>query len=405
MVEPHKKYVVVLAHADGWGALSANKVVRHLHKRHPDVDVVLVVSNATRDKEDRIATKVQDLRISRALKEDNLRNYFRRIDEMPADTKTTEPELYTFAELGKRCCADHEVHFTSRGGPKGGEEVAQLIAGFEKQYGHGPEVLLSVDTMAILPKELLERYQCFSTHPGPLDTIKVEGMQGTLRSLVNQVLYDRNGELLPADHTFGNGLAHVKGTLFMQHPELDKGPPIATALTPVMPGMCAYEVRDQLYHVLTDKMIEQLPTLLDAQARTRLVAQATKEKAELDTKPHKRILELGEGQCATWQGMAYGHEDDSKPWGVEVLQNAILNPDYFEGQMRRFFPGEEKFFKPLFNEVFQPNLEAMAGQTRERLTDIWARLFSGAPGVAIATLDLNTGEPRATYRNPPAAGR
>jgi hypothetical protein len=33
MTEPkkYKKYVVVLAHADGWGALSANKVV----KQHP----------------------------------------------------------------------------------------------------------------------------------------------------------------------------------------------------------------------------------------------------------------------------------------------------------------------------------------------------------------------------------
>ena len=73
-------YVVVLAHADGWGALSANKLIRHLREHHPDLGVHLIVSQATKNKEGQIATNLKDLKPSRELKETNLLTYFETID-------------------------------------------------------------------------------------------------------------------------------------------------------------------------------------------------------------------------------------------------------------------------------------------------------------------------------------
>jgi|GEM_PF-7082350 len=430
-----KKYVVVLAHADGWGALSANKIVKHLHERHPDVGVYLVVSQATKNKEGKILTKLDDLKSSRELKETNLLQYFEQVDalyeKMPSGaevkrmlTTGTVPEgireedkaeyfkllgqqevyrhnakLLTFKQLAKQCCADGEVHYTTKGGPKGGEEVGGIVAALEKQNGHGPEVLLSVDTMAVLPRELLEKYNCFSTHPGPLDTIKIEGMQGTLRSLANQVLYDSDGEPLPADHIFGMGMAYVKGTLFMQHPELDKGPPVACAQVPVCPGMCAYSVRDGVYDVLIDEMIDRLPVLLDTGKRVKLVAKATHDKEELDKKPHRRIAELEPELFATWQGMSVGFADGSGPHGVHVAQNEIVSPDYFYNQMRQFFPGPDADFEKAYTEIYGSTLERLAKQKSDRLTDPWARYYAGEE-VTIKQYDPKTGKVIAEYKNP-----
>jgi hypothetical protein len=45
------------------------------------VGVYLVVSQATKNKEGGIATKLDDLRTPRELKETNLLDYFRRVDE------------------------------------------------------------------------------------------------------------------------------------------------------------------------------------------------------------------------------------------------------------------------------------------------------------------------------------
>ena len=165
---------------------------------------------------------------------------------------------------------------------------------------------MSVDTMGILPKSLLEKYQCFSAHPGPLDTIKIEGMQGTLRSLVNQVLFDKEGKPLSKNHVLGTGEAYVKGTLFLQHPELDKGPPIEVVQTLVCPGICAYQARDAVYHALTDAMFAKLPELLETKKRAALVEQAMHEKEALDAQPHQYIGELEPEAFAKWQGGAIG---------------------------------------------------------------------------------------------------
>src|ERR1700722_13867927 len=213
MAMHQEKYVVVLAHADGWGASSANHIVRGIRKQYPEMGIYLVVSQATKNSEGKIATKLGDLVIPRALKETCLLKYFERIDNFYASMPPREEierqirqvyqvtaneilphlspeeraehlmhlgmwsvyqdiaEFYTFKELAKRYCTDGEVYYTMRGGTKGGEEAAVLITEIEKQHGHGPEVLLSVDTMALLPGELLDKYQCFSTHPGPREPV------------------------------------------------------------------------------------------------------------------------------------------------------------------------------------------------------------------------------------------
>jgi hypothetical protein len=431
----YKKYVVVLAHADGWGALSANKVVKHIHDHYPDVGVYLVVSQATKNQEGRIATKIDDLKTPRQLKETNLLEYFQRLDERyermlsPAEIKRIvsaskapdglsneetnkyffslgeqlahqySVDLLTFKQLAKRYCADQEVHYTTKGGPKGGAEVAAVVEELEKQYGHGPEVLLSVDTMAILPKDLLEKYNCFSTHPGPLDNTKIEGMQGTLRSLVNSVLYDREGKPLPADHVFGKGEAFIKGTLFMQHPELDKGPPIALTQSYVCPGMCAYQSRDEVYDALTDEMLRRLPVFLDKDARAALVQKATQEKEALDALPHQHIPELDPDKFATWQGKAIGFVDDAAPHGVDVVQNEIINPQYFKNQMRRFFPGSEADFDREFTEVYGTTIDQLLQQKDKRLIDPWARYYAGCTDITIRQHNPKTGEVIAEYKN------
>jgi hypothetical protein len=438
MAAKDKKYVVVLAHADGWGALNANKIVRHLREKHPDVDVYLVVSQATKNKEGGIATKLGDLKTPRELEETNLLEYFRRIDALydavPSLAETERQlnggalppgvtaenaanyffdlgqkhgalytaDFLTFKQLAKRCCADGEVHYTTRGGPLGGEEVAAAIANLEKKHGHGPEVLLSVDTMAILPKTVLDKYDCISAHPGPLDTVKIEGMQGTLRSLVNQVLYDRDGKPLPATHRFGEGFAHIKGTLFMQHPELDKGPPVKAILNYVCPGVCAYRAREDVYDGLTDEMIKLLPTLLDTTSRKRMVEKATRAKEELDRRGgHKRIPELEEGQFATWQGTVTGIVNGAGPWGVEVIQNEIIEPLHFQNQMQRFHPGQQAAFEKDFHEVYGSALDRLKAQKKRHLTDPWALLFSGDPDVVIRQHNPETGDVVREFRNTP----
>ncbi len=415
-----KKYVVVLAHADGWGAVSADKVVRQLREEYPDLGIYLVVSQATRNKEGKIATKLDDLKIPRELKEENLLEYFKHIDKIYDTTPSFEqtrreieegkkPEgvseedlfahymqlgmqqahqhrvqLLTFKQLAKRYCSDGEVHYTTKGGPKGGEEVAAVVTELEKQYGYGPEVLLSVDTMAILPAALLEKYQCFSTHPGPLDRIKIEGMQGTLRALVDEVFFDRKGRPIEADFVIGYmgfGDACLKGTLFMQHPELDKGPPIVVTLTPIYLGMCAYQARDFVYYTLTDWLLEAVPFLLNKEERTKLVERAMQVKADLDALPKRHVPQLEAEPFAKWQGKSVAIPSEERPGEMEVIQNAIIHPDYFKKQMRRFFPGEEIDFEELFTRIYGNALERLAVQQNARLTDPWARLLIEDPGI------------------------
>ncbi len=303
----------------------------------------------------------------------------------------------TFTQLAQRYCHDETIHYTSSGGFKGGKEVAELIAQLEETHGHGPEVLLSVDTMAILPGDLLEKYQCFSTHPGPLDTRKIEGMQGTLRSLVNHIFYDREGNSLSPHHPLGLGQAYVKGTLFMQHPELDKGPPLETTFTPVVPGMCDYQIRHEVYHSLTDAMIDHLPDLLDTEKRAALVERITQEKAALDEEPTARIGRLEKDELSKWQQQAIGFGDGEG--NVTILQNQIINPDYFKSLMRKFFPGSDTLFESAYEENFGEHVTQLQEQQQSHLTDSWARYHRDKPGVTITLYEPGTTKIAATYQN------
>jgi hypothetical protein len=74
--------------------------------------------------------------------------------------------------------------------------------------------------------------------------------------------------------------------------------------------------------------------------------------------------------------------DDSAPHGVEVVQNEIINPQYFRNQMRRFFPGSEVDFNRGFMEFFGTTLEKISSQKDRSLKDPNARLLSGMSPVA-----------------------
>jgi hypothetical protein len=153
-VDKPSRYVVVLAHADGWGALSANKVVKSLHAKYPDLGVHLIVSQATKDPEGNIKTKLDDLKPVRELKETNLLKFFEVIDKQYAETPDIEelqtefpngvasaeeanriievgaqnaaqrfPKFLTFKQLAAKYCADAAVHYTTSGGKKGGQQL------------------------------------------------------------------------------------------------------------------------------------------------------------------------------------------------------------------------------------------------------------------------------------------
>ena len=131
-----KKYVVVLAHADGWGALSANKVIKHLHDHYPDVGVHLIVSQATKNKEGHIATKLEDLKTPRELKETNLLDYFKRIDKIYDATSTTNStELLTFNQLARRYCVDKKRTIRREAVPRVVKKLKLLLLRLSRSMG------------------------------------------------------------------------------------------------------------------------------------------------------------------------------------------------------------------------------------------------------------------------------
>lgn len=434
-MDTSKKYVVVLTHADDWGAQNANQLITHLHQHYPDLNVHLVVSRATKNKGGEIATKNKDLKTMRELKETHFKDYLDHIDHLyditPSEEEIDEmyrsgefnlpegeedmidyqtrlgarmakihfPDLLTFKQLAKRYCADGEAHYTARGGIKGGEQAAEVITQLEEVYGHGPEVLLSVDTMAILPESVHQKYRCFSTHPGPLDRIKIEGMQGTERALANQILYDMYGDPMPKTHVFGMGLAHLKGSLFLQHPELDKGPLIDSVLSPVVPGVCAYQARQDLYSILVDQMIERLPELLDEKKREKLVAKATKAKMKLDKQKQEHVPDLDDEQFATWQGKVIGYANEAMPHGVEIVQNQIVDPQWFQSQMARYYPGLDDEFRHVYKGIYGDMIDRIIVQHEERLNDAWAKYLRGDTDVTITRYDPKTGNAIETLHN------
>lgn len=397
------KHVVVLAHADGWGALSANIMLRHLHDHYPDLRVSFIVSQATKNSKGEIATKLGDLKLPRKIRETDMLTYFDRIDKLAGDQPVEiDPRYgrYTFKELGRRFSEDGMVHYTTCGGHSGGEEVAAIVQDLQVQRGIDPEIFLSLDTMAILPAHITDNYPCFSLHPGPLGTIvingkrvKVEGMQGTLRSEVNNIF----------TFPYGPGVPCVQGTMFLQHSELDKGPPISHVDSPAPVGMCAYQIRNELYALLVQEMIGRLPELLDPQRRSALIKKALAAKTKLDAEPTVHIGNLEADQLMRWQNQAIGYPDEDAPHGLHVIHNLLLNPKYFLHEMRHYLPvwldDAPGFFEGLAVGIFGEDLRALTHQSEDRLTDHWARYHAGLP-VKIIQYDPQTLKPIAVYENP-----
>lgn len=402
-----ERYIVVLAHGDGWGVRSANKVVRHIAEQYPDLGVFLVASHSTKNKRGEILTRIDDLKVPRVLRETCVLDYFNKLDAFYQDCRAENiniflPESLTFNELGFQFCTDQKAHYTSRGGFKGGLEVLDILRGIEAEYGGSPEFLLSTDTMAILPPDIVDHYHCFSTHPGPLNDVQIAGMQGTVRSYVNGVYFDAAGKLLPRDHQFGTGMAFLKGTLFLQGETLDEGPPIAETLSYVCPGMCGYQMRAEVYHSLSDKMLEMLPIFMDVEEREHLVAEAKARQKARSGQPVYEVPELTNAALEAWQQVAYGFPSDDGMHGVDVVQNLMVSPVHFKSQMRRHFPFGDKIteqtFNAVFEEAFASELDRLAGQALSH-QDPWARYYSGDPDVVIKHHDPKTGEVIAEFSN------
>ena len=373
------KYVVVLAHNDMWGALNANQIIKGIKEYDPEMGIHLIVSKPTRDEEGREKTKLDDLRLGRKLKGDDFNAYLEVIDEMYERGEVeTPPKNLTFKQLADQYCIDGNVHYTSAGGSKGGQDVGRFIEEIEQMHdGQGPEMLLSVDTMAFVPKDVLKKYDSISTHPGPLDEVRIRGMQGTLRALVNGLYYRKQGEEMMPDFHTGRyfGRPKVKGTLFLQVPELDKGPIISTVTSPAAINMSSYEVRDGLYYCMIEEMLAYLPELLDKEKRKNLIEHAKEEKLELDARGFQNIGALGEEPLDNWQGdgVLSFMQDVSGETRFEMYQNKIVDPSYVQSCAAEFFPNESSVsgeFLDIYSDIFGDTAQAIEQQRIEHLSPV-----------------------------------
>ncbi len=102
---PPQRYVVVLTHGDSWGAVSANKIVKHLHEHHPDLGIYLVASTATKDEQGEIKTRLDDLKTFRALKETDLQTYFDDINQLYAQA----PDLAALEQMLSGDCSPEDL--------------------------------------------------------------------------------------------------------------------------------------------------------------------------------------------------------------------------------------------------------------------------------------------------------
>jgi hypothetical protein len=385
------KHVFVLVHGDMWGAYNANMLVKAVKEQ--GAKPILIVTRSTPGKDGKPLTKVADLVPSRVLKEGTMLRFFDLIDANTALAEKfkeqhrrspetlakanipDDPEYLTFNRLAKKYCADGVAHYTTAGGPRGGEQILAIFDAL-KEKGIEPEVVLSGDTLAILPEAITGKYDCFGTHPGPLPYIK--GMQGTERSLVNHMFYNADGEYMPKGSYLPGGGTNVKGCFFNLKPKLDEGPVIEEALSPYYPGMDLLQVRAELYHSLVSTMIAHLPQLMDKDKREALISDArTKQR------PHsaQEIADLTQGELQDWHGDGVAFVQPGErlspilwtlhdtPDTVGIVQNLIVDPDYFKSCMASFFPGafdargnSSKAFEAAFEPVFRSELDAINAQ-------------------------------------------
>jgi len=314
------KNILILAHADTWGAVSANKLIQGISDLHNDQhDIHLIVSKATRNQSGGIATGIEALREPRRLKEDALATFFETIDRRKP---TQFGSLLTFQQLGQKFCSDSAVHFTSCGGKNGGQEVLKIMEDQELS----PDIVLSVDTMAILPPEIVNQYTCYSLHPAPLADIEIAGMQGTLRSLVNEVFYSKTGKRIKPSATTQE--RYVKGSMFIQAATLDEGPVVAETFTNASPDMSAYELRHAVYNDLVEKMLALLPEILNKENLQKILANTNRTK----------VKPLSEEQLTEW---------------LSDHQNKIFDPAAFKDIVMQFWPPERTDFEHAYQEAFK----------------------------------------------------
>jgi len=183
--------------------------------------------------------------------------------------------MLSFQRLAKRYCFDGKFHSSTCGGSVGGNEIAAIINQYADQ-GHKPGLILSGDVIALLPQALVDNYDCFGTHPGPLPGNG--GMHCSERSEIFQRLYSEYGG--PWD-TNTDG-PYILGSFFKLASKLDKGPVISFGRIP-----CAapfFDLREtdlfmqrlRLYDALIDQMVLHLPQLLDPKQRKELVRERKK---------------------------------------------------------------------------------------------------------------------------------
>jgi len=341
-----KKTVFVLVHGDIWGALNANQLMPELAKRN--CEIRLIVSRSTPDSADgKPANKnLPQLRPFLALKENALQRFFEFIDITARFTGLDDvtAKYATFKTLALKYCGDAAVHYTTHGGPKGGTQI-QVIFDDLATKGIKPDLVLSGDTLAILPASIVDHYSCFGTHPGPLPDIP--GMHGTERSVMHHRFFNEDG----SPHN-GYSLPYVKGSLFKLAPTLDRGPVIAFATAPYVNGMTLMDLRAGLYHELIAQMIEHLDVFLDSTKREVLVKQRTDNPINKTRTGLPGLLpeveDLKPDTLSFWtnDGIMFGNDDGT----MTVQYNMIFDPDQMKSWMHCFWP--EKWPKDIFEHTF-----------------------------------------------------
>jgi hypothetical protein len=153
-----------------------------------------------------------------------------------------------------------------------------------------------------------------------------------------------------------------------------------------------------VYDALIDEMQALLPVLLDRNKRAELVDAATREKAIADARPHVRISELDPETFATWQSAAVLNPTGAGPWGLEVMQNQIVDTDYFRNQMRRFYPGNDEAFATDYQEVFGAAIGKAHAQAEDHLP-LAAKFLRGDAGLTLRRFNPETGDVTEEYKN------
>lgn len=355
-----KQYVSCLVHGDMWGALNANQLIRGIAER--GLTPIMIVSRSTPDETGKPASRnIPSLIPTREAKENGLSAFFAAIDQTVRDPRPTEN--LTFAQLAKEYCHDGTYYTTDRGGIKGGEQIRDIISSIERS-GIKPEFILSGDTLAILPAEIVKKYDCFGTHPGPLlpgeDLPVVQGMHGTARSVMYNCFFDANGRYI--NDTNALGWKFVKGSFFNLAAKLDDGPVIAEGLTPYVPGMCLFQLRADLYHTLIEIMLRHVDQLADPAQRQKLLQE---KKA---AKPHghsREIPPLTEAFLLEWllDGTIYRREPEYPNLIVsgdhermELAANEIMSESFLRGCIATFLAAtaDRKLLNYVYDQYFAP---------------------------------------------------